>query len=274
MAPEVLLPRASHRLILVVLLLLGSTRAGICQWDLRTSLSLTGSDPNDRQVLGVHDPEQPADAVSLGAARRNATTRVIVSGSTDLTGDLLPAPAQLTAGMVITILPMAMNTAAPTLALNGLPAYPILKENGNGLDVGDLRPGLPARLGFNGAAFQLLSSTFLACPDGSIAVGAAYCINQWPGEQASFFDALEACGAQGGRLCTISEWSHACSSIPSFFGTVSQAEWVDHAANNLTGAKLVGVGIDGGGVGEGSGCEFGGQSPPTNLFPYRCCYNR
>lgn len=247
---------------------------GMAQWDLGTSLQLSGTNAIDRQVLGVPDPEGPADAVSLGSARRNTTNRAIISGSTALSGALVPAPAALVPGMIITVLSLEANAAAPTLALNGLSAHPIVKGDGLALDAGDLRPGVPARMIFDGDAFQLISATFLGCPSGYVSVSNTYCIADQPGKAATFYDAIAACGAQGGRLCTISEWSHACSSLAWFFGTVTQAEWVDHAANNNTGAKLVGAGIDGGGIGEGSGCEFGGQSPPTNLFPYRCCYNR
>ena len=256
------------------LALLLACAATMAQWDLGTSLNLSGTDPDDRQVLGVADPEQPDDAVSLGSARRKTSTRSIVSGSFVLEGDLTPAPSDLVPGMVLTIVPLEVNAPAPTLALNGLTGRPILKGDGIALDAGDLRPGVPVRVIFDGTVFQLVSATFLGCSSGYVPVTNTYCIADQPGEAATFYDAIAACGAQGGRLCTISEWSHACSSLPWFFGTVTQAEWVDHAANNNTGAKLVGVGIDGGGVGEGSGCEFGGQSPPTNLFPYRCCYNR
>ena len=263
----------SRGLVSSLALFLGSL-VSMAQWELGTPLQLSGSSPADRQVLGVSDPLEPNDAVSLGSARRNTATRAIVTGNVALSGDLTPAPVDLVSGMLITILPMEANAAAPTLALNGLTSHPILKGDGLGLDAGDLRPGVPARLVFDGEAFQLLASTFLGCPDGYVPVSSTFCIADQPNEAATFHDAIAACGAQGGRLCTISEWSHACSALAWFFGTVTQAEWVDHAANNNTGAKLVGVGIDGGGVGEGAGCEFGGQSPPTNLFPYRCCSNR
>ncbi|MCC6541649.1 MAG: hypothetical protein IT225_05470 [Flavobacteriales bacterium] len=245
-----------------------------CQILSEVPLSFSGTDPAARQVLGLQPPIGASDAVSLGAARANTTTHVVISGSSALTGDLVPAASILTAGMVISVLPLEVNGPAPTLDLNGLGPRAVLKENGQPLDAGELRTGVPARLVFDGSAFRSITASFLGCPPAYAVVSNTYCITAQPGAAVTFFEAIEACSDQGGRLCTISEWSHACSSLPWFFGTVLQAEWVDHAANNTTGAKLVGVGIDGGGVGEGSGCAFGGQSPPTNPFPYRCCYNR
>ncbi|HNR56152.1 MAG TPA: hypothetical protein PKJ19_13360 [Flavobacteriales bacterium] len=145
-----------------------------------------------------------------------------------LEGDLTPAPSDLVPGMVLTIVPLEVNAPAPTLALNGLTGRPILKGDGIALDAGDLRPGVPVRVIFDGTVFQLVSATFLGCSSGYVPVTNTYCIADQPGEAATFYDAIAACGAQGGRLCTISEWSHACSSLPWFFGTVTQAEWVDH----------------------------------------------
>jgi hypothetical protein len=86
--------------------------------------------------------------------------------------------------------------------------------------------------------------------------------------------AAATCTTTGARLCTFSEWTHACRVIPGFMNTVPSFEWVDHAANNATDAKRLGFGSDGSSNPDGSGCTYGGTSAPTNTARYRCCTNR
>lgn len=260
--------------VLVCGALLFRTGEATAQWDLPARLELTGPAAQDRQVKGIAAPMAPNDAVSLDAARRTTYSRSLVSGSASLTGQLSPAPSAYTTGMLVTIIPSQPNDEEATLDLNGLGPRPIVKTGNVPLAARDLLPGIAARLVYDGTCFQLLSASHLPCPPAHTAVSSTYCIEDAPHDAATFFTAAASCTAQGGRLCTISEWSSACSSIPTFFGTVITAEWVDHAANNANGAKLVGVGEDGGGIGAGAGCVFGGQSPPQTPFRYRCCTNR
>jgi len=217
---------------------------------------------------------QPSDAVSLDAARRESFSTTFVTGSSTLLGSLTPAPGGYFPGMMVTIVPTSINVDGATLDLNGLGPRPIVKTGGTPLSFGDLRPQVPARLVFDGDSFQLVSATGLPCTAGFHTINRGYCIAESSFEATSFFNAANTCSDLGARLCTISEWSHACRTVQSFFATVVEAEWVDHAANNNTGAKLVGHGIDGGAGGPGSGCEYGGQDASNNNHRFRCCANR
>lgn len=244
------------------------------QLEVPTRIILNGSASMDRQVTGLALPTTPTDGVSLAATRTNATTTTTVTGANALLGTLTPAPTAYTPGMIITIIPSQINTDAATLELNGLGPHFIVNENEQPLHAGVLRPGIPARVVFTGTYFQLLSTTQLPCGIGSKAANRDYCIEDSSSTADTFFQAIAQCTARGARLCTISEWSHACSRTPGFLGTVIEAEWVDHAANHTTGAKLVGYGIDGENAVLGLGCNFGGQDQPTVPHRFRCCTNR
>lgn len=244
------------------------------QLNVGSTLVLSGETLEDRQVTGLNLPVEASDAVSLGALRNTSMNAVSVEGSSILTGDLVPAPSAYTAGMIITVVPNAAIADGATIDLNGLGPRSIVRPGGVPIGSGDLRIGMPARMIYDGTRFQLVSATHLPCATGYTVANERYCIADQPLPAATFFDAITTCAEQGARLCTISEWSHACRSIPGFFATVTEAEWVDHAANNNTGAKLVGFGIDGGEGGQGSGCEYGGQVVPTTPYRFRCCSNR
>jgi len=244
------------------------------QLEVGVPLILVGPSSSDRQVTGLGEPVQPSDAVSLDAARGESYSTTFVTGTSALLGDLTPAPGGYVPGMMVTIVPISINADGATLDLNGLGPRPIIKAGGAPLSFGDLRPQVPARLAYDGDSFQLVSGTGLPCMAGFLTINRGYCIAEDPFEATSFFNAVTTCSDLGARLCTISEWSHACRTVQGFFATVVEAEWVDHAANNNTGAKLVGHGIDGGAGGAGSGCEYGGQDASNTNHRFRCCTNR
>ena len=261
-------------LVCTLALWLLPTHISFAQWELTTPLVLDGPQVADRQAVGLADPLLPDAAMSLRAARSGTANLATVVGSGSLVGELLPAPIGYQPGMIVTVVAATPNAAAATLDLNGLGPRLILKQGAIALASGDLKPGIPARLIYDGEYFRLLSSTQLECPTGFKAVTHGYCIADQAQPAMNFFQAARNCVTQGARLCTINEWSYACRELPGFLSSVAAAEWVDHAANNGNGAKLVGAGSDGENAVQGSGCNYGGQSPPTAAFGYRCCANR
>ena len=266
--------RSFHIITVAILSQLVDTNVLRAQLDVPSSIEFNGITSSDRQLIGLSPPVDLSDAVSLDAARATTFAITTVTGTSELVGTLIPAPTVLYPGMMITILPTSPSSQGATLDLNGTGARSIVKSGGIPLATGDLFPGVPARLVYVEDQFLLLSGTQIQCPVGYSAVTRGYCIADQPQPSADFFSAISYCIDQDARLCTLSEWSAACQNLTSFFGTVTEAEWVDHAANNTTGAKLVGFGINSGDDVPGSGCEFGGQSPPTAMFRYRCCSDR
>lgn len=234
---------------------------------------MDGASNEQRQVLGLGSPQGSDAAVSVGDLRSATVSRSSAQGDAVLVADLFPAPPAYTPGMVVQITPEQNNRPLVQLDINGLGARPIVKWGGLALDSADMRAGIPVRLVYDGTSFLLLGDTRLICPPGYVSTAAAFCIEAVPHTGANFFDANLQCAASGGRLCTLSEWSHACRTVPDFMSTVLDIEWVDHAANSTNYAKIMGIGDDGNNV-SGTGCKYGGLRLPTNVNSFRCCADR
>lgn len=247
----------------------------LCQWDVPVRMTLDGQDDEQRQVVGVAAPATPEAAVSLEAARDLRTSFAYVSGTDVLSGTLVPAPIAYVPGMVVTIVPQDTNSVAAQLALNGLPPVDLVRQDGSAVEAADLPTGMPARLAFDGTAFRLLNSVRLKCPAGYTAGSNEFCIGDSASVAANYWTANVRCGNAGARLCSVAEWMTACARIPGFFGTVPEAEWMDHAGNNVTSVKLIGHGLEGIDISSfGSGCTYGNWDVPATPHPYRCCISR
>lgn len=245
-----------------------------CQWDIPVRIEMNGATDADRQITGLADPLSSDAAVSLDAARATTMAFTEVDGTDLLSGTLSPAPTNYVAGMALTIVPLSANADSAALDLNGLGPIPIVKWGGVPLDSADLRPNVPARLVYDGVRFQLISAAYIACPTGFKAVDQNYCIGEEPLGEGNFFSAAATCRDLGARLCTFSEWLQACSSDPAFIVSVGVMEWVDHAANNESDAKVLGFGSTGTEDGTGPACDLGGTRAPTLIAGIRCCRNR
>jgi hypothetical protein len=80
-----------------------------------------------------------------------------VSGTDTITGTLSPAITAYATGLRLTLIPLNNNAGAATLALNGLAAKAIVKQNAAVLVAGDLVAGVPAELSYNGTTFTVLN---------------------------------------------------------------------------------------------------------------------
>lgn len=262
------------RALFTILLACG---AGIihAQLDIPVRIGMTGATGADRQITGIVDPLRPDAAVSVDASRAAAMNTTGTTGSTDLVGALIPAPASLTPGMLITIIPQEANAAGAVLELNGTGSFPLVKWGNIPVDSADLAPGIPARLVFDGSRFQVITTLSKPCPAGASAGSALFCIDDSTLLESSFYEATLVCEDRGGRLCSFGEWSSYCRKTPGFISTVNAYEWVDDAANNNNDAKTVGGGYDGPNFyPDGFSCTWGISKPPTDLHRVRCCYDR
>lgn len=247
----------------------------VAQLDAPVPVQLMGASAADRQVTGLADPLTPSAGVSVEAARANATTFAVATGTSVLSASLIPIPSQYTAGMVVSIVPEDANLPGALLNLNGLGPVPIVKLGNLPLDSADLVPGMPHRMIFDGSAFQVLTSVARPCPAGYHIGSREFCIADSSQDSTTFTEAGTICQSTGARLCTFSEWLHACLSSPSFIGTVLNYEWVDHAANDSNDAKRVGRGSNGN-TGDDSGiaCTNGHHALPSVPTRFRCCITR
>lgn len=70
-----------------------------------------------------------------------------VTGTNTITADMDPELTAYSAGMIVVMNPAATNTStAVTLAIDGLTALDVLKQDGDALEIGDLVIGVPAVL--------------------------------------------------------------------------------------------------------------------------------
>ena len=80
-----------------------------------------------------------------------------VANTNGITGSLTPAITTYATGMMVVFKPIGANSAAVTIAINGLTAKSITKFGATALVAGDLATDVPAFIIYDGAAFQLLN---------------------------------------------------------------------------------------------------------------------
>lgn len=251
-----------------------ATVSCFAQWDVPVRVVLNGDQEVDRQVLGLSAPQEASAGMSVDAVRDQRATFTTVTGTSLLSGALVPSPTAYLPGMIVTIIPAETNAPGAQLDLNGLGAQPMVKAGGLPLDSADLLAGAPARLIHDGSRFHLIGEAFIPCPAGFHVGGREYCIEDSSRSDTTFYWAARRCRDSDARLCTFSEWTHACRSDSSFFLTVLDYEWIDSGANDTNDAKTVGNGGDGLGGPSFISCEHGGTTLPTTSRRYRCCTSR
>lgn len=106
-------------------------------------------------------PDDNSDAMLLNSLlnliQRGRPNYAAASGTANaLTITLSPAPAELVAGMRVTVLTgVATNTAAPTLQVNGGAVTAIYGRDGQALGAGDLPPASMCEFAYDGLHWQM-----------------------------------------------------------------------------------------------------------------------
>ena len=261
---------AAMSLRIATTLLLLPPMLAAAQWNVNGRLVLDGATPADRQVSGLSAPQQGTDGAAMASDRNSLTEQATATGVDQLSIALSPTPLQLSPGMRVLLIPSAVNQGGTTLQVNSLPAVPVRKHLTAELDSGDLRPGIPVELIFDGAVFQVSGQLYPGCPPGYKALGRNTRVEAVSREPVNWYNANGICTAEGKRLCGFSEWIRACQQQDNIFGTIVDYEWVDEAANTTNLAKLMGVN-------ETTllpDCRSGGHRAPTTVQRFRCCYDR
>lgn len=240
------------------------------QWTVPTNVVLDGTDPAQRQVTGLGAPTQEANGANLDADRYRTTNFGMAEGSSALTLHLTPPLQAYVPGLRLTISPQAVNLGDVTLNVDGLGPVPVRKYMTLPLDSGDLVPGIPVDLIYDGAVFQVGNQLHPACPPGMMALGRESCIEKAPHDGSNWYTAGRYCADRGFRLCSFAEWMQGCLRDPAFLSTVTDFEWVDDAANLYNTAKTMGLNS----ITFVPDCLGGGHRPPTGTSPYRCCSDR
>lgn len=240
------------------------------QWDVPVPMVLDGATAADRQVTGSVAPTTPDQGANALTVRQLGTTSGTASGTDALSLSLQPALLSYTPGLLLTLTPSSANTGATTLDVDGLGARQVLKFTSEPLDSADLDPGVPAMVIYDGASFQLLSATGLACPPGFLEVSCDVCVEAVPYGPASWYNAVSQCSLRGLRLCGFADWFKGCSMPGGFVNSIVEYEWLDNASNDTNHGKRVGL-LTGTTTPD---CYGGGTMIPTGSNNFRCCYSK
>ena len=243
---------------------------GAAQWQVPTSIVLDGAGAAERQVTGLGAPEGGDHGVAVAADRATTPTYAAALGINTLSISPSPALGGYTTGLRITFTPSSVNTGDASLNANGLGDVPIRKHINAPLDSGDLRPGVPVQVLYDGAVFQVTSQVYPGCPAGYKPVGVSSCIEEVSHDPVNWYTAVLACSDQGKRLCGFTEWIQACLQSDNIFGYIVDYEWVDEASNSANDAKTMGINA----TTLLPDCRAGGTREPLQPIRYRCCYDR
>ena len=239
------------------------------QWGSSDRIVLVGDSAADRQVIGAV-PLEGTDGATVESTRSRVVHRAPASGVNVLSASVSPPIAALQAGLQVDLIPSQTNTGPVTLSLNGTSPAQVLWRGTLPLDSGDLSPGVPVPLVYDGASFQWVGERAGACPPGFIPLSREVCIQALPNDSSTFWQAVLQCGDMDARLCTFSEWTAGCSMTGEFFSTVEGYEWVDHAANDQDKAKVLGLNS----VTLVVSCDGGSHRIPSVEVRSRCCKTR
>lgn len=246
-------------------------------------VTLTGNIDEDRQVVNISStPTALNQAVNVEVLQTNYLKYANAAGDGNtIEITLTIAPLQYVEGMSIYVKANQNNTGGITLNVNGLGAVPVLKNVTQPLVAGEIISGQIFHVVYDGSSFQLLSDLQKTCPAGFLSVNDSYCIEIDERTPKMFYEAMEACGAIGAKLCDWDEWFYACQHSVVSLGLnnmIGNYEWLDEGGNNWT------IALDNfntaHAIGE-SGCtnDFTAaimldSTGDFNYLSFRCCYKK
>jgi hypothetical protein len=237
------------------------------------SIELVGTDPAQRQVLGL--PQDTSANAVMGAATeqsgRHRSVAATLSGTTwqVMLGSITGGP---TAGTGLIVTTPGPSVGPVELVVNGQPSIPVVMSPGMAL-MGDTYPqGTLLAMVFDGTAFQVMngrSNVRRSCPAGMVAVNGEYCIEPDERPASTFFQAALACMSEDRRLCSWGELVAACLSATTLGlnNMVGNWEWTRDSANEDGSVRMV----------LQSSCQAAGTRAATDTtlpIVSRCCYSR
>jgi hypothetical protein len=257
----------------IVLLLAGFGFSAQAQVRVDKPIDLNGASATDRQVIGLHDGVDAADALNARTLQRGAYLFAEVTGGSDWQANVQPAITQPQAGLCLLLRSADANTGAVTLSVNGSAPIAVLKEGDEQLQPGAIGAGETVSVVHDGNAFQLVSARRMdrkPCPSGTVEVNELYCIETQERDTLMFDVAAVTCAQQGMRLCTWGQWYAACTqaTLLGLQNMTGEWEWTNSSANSDESARIVGYSSC---THAGIASAWGDSALPRN---YRCCFNR
>lgn len=130
---------------------------------------------SDYQTISVNLVNPEISAAMAGVTDKRTLRLVSVSGTNDLTATTDPANVSLLTGMLVELQPVANNTGAMTVAVNGGAAIPIYNRSGSAVQSGQIQNGRQYlfRVAGAGVTLQLISLTPLKAASSDALAGTA-----------------------------------------------------------------------------------------------------
>ena len=233
-------------------------------------IQLNGTNPADRQVLGLPVPTGPMDVLTAGAEQAGSYRTASPAAGAEWAIDLPNLSAAPTAGTHIMVRTPSATAGPVNLSVNAGSAIQVLIHGGGPLLGEDVIEGTMLSLVYDGASFQVLNGSIYKrrpCPAGLTQVDDQFCIEPVERAPLEFFPALEVCGSLGLRACRWGESFMACQNRTAL-GLNNMGdnwEWTADASNENGSARIVG----------GGSCLSAGNSLITTASrAFRCCFSR
>lgn len=231
------------------------------------SILLGGADPT---VNGLAT-SAPADALlPLGLERSGQHRSAQATGTGTWSVDLDALPNGPAAGTALLIIPPDGASGPVTLAINGGPAWPVLRTPQDTLTAEAIPPGSVLHLIHDGGAFHLMNGgqdVDRDCPAGTVMVGGRICTEIEERTAADFETAVLTCAGIGARLCSWGDLVAACRRRIELglLQMTNDLEWTASTANEDNFVRVAG----------GTNCEQMGTTASTGTTrTYRCCLTR
>lgn len=259
-----------NRQTTLALIAVAAALTGTAQVQVDKPLMLEGATPAQRQVIGLADATDEGDALNARTLQAGAFAFGATAGGDAWSVTLVPATSGPAAGSRLLVKAADANAGPVTLAVNGTPPLPVVKNAGDALEAGDVHAGEVCALLFDGAVFHLLNARELPrrpCPSGYAQVNELYCISIAENDTLHYPDAALLCGGQDAQVCTWGQWYAACTMATQLGlqNMVGDWEWTNDAANADGSIRMVG----------NSSCTHAGIADAYNsVLRSHCCYRR
>lgn len=235
---------------------------------------LDGGTPAQRQITGLAAGTDPASALTAGVEQAGTHRAAQPIGPELWSYIIAAAEMPPTAGMHLMLQAPAAGSNEVHIILNGTGPYALTDGPDEPVDASAVPEGTWLSVVYDGSGFQVLNGSWPRrrdCPEGLVAVSDAFCVGATENVAGplAFFPAIEACAAQGLRLCSWGEWITACQQRDALglAAMVGNYEWTNDAANEDGRVRMAG----GQALPECTGASVG--NPGTNRA-FRCCYSR
>lgn len=196
-------------------------------------LQLTGP-VEEQRVDGIAPPTAEGDLVTVGYAVSGAAhwgTATIAGTALTLTID--PPITTYRNGLLVRFLAPADLNGTLTLRTGDGNAVPLQRADGLGPRAGEIRLNTVCEAVFLDDRFILTAPAMRSCPPATLQVNDRFCIDIDDRGSLSFFQAVNYCAAQGGRLCAWDEYYVACNTLGAqLSGLYDDWEWVDDTSNH------------------------------------------